>query len=64
VYINALISRRSVLERPDNQGRLRPVAANIDLMLVVFAPEPAPQPAYSIAIWSRPNTSVPSRRWC
>ena len=43
--INALISRRSVLERPDSQGRLRPVAANIDLMLVVFAPEPAPQPA-------------------
>ncbi len=43
--INALITRRNVLERPDHQGRLRPVAANIDLMLVVFAPEPAPQPA-------------------
>lgn len=43
--INALISRRNVLERPDSQGRLRPVAANIDLMLVVFAPEPAPHPA-------------------
>ena len=43
--INALIKRRSVLERPDSHGRLRPVAANVDLMLVVFAPEPAPQPA-------------------
>ena len=43
--VTALITRRNVLERPDLQGRLRPVAANIDLMLVVFAPEPAPQPA-------------------
>ena len=43
--VNALITRRNVLERPDSQDRLRPVAANIDLMLVVFAPEPAPQPA-------------------
>lgn len=43
--INALITRRNVLERPDSQGRLRPLAANIDLMLVVFATEPAPQPA-------------------
>ena len=41
--IDALIARRNVLERPDTQGRLRPVAANIDLMLIVFAPEPAPQ---------------------
>ena len=42
--ISALIERRNVLERPDIRGRLRPIAANIDLMLVVFAPEPAPQP--------------------
>lgn len=32
--------RRSVLNRPDSRGNLRPVAANIDLMLVVFAPKP------------------------
>lgn len=32
--------RHSVLSRPDNRGHLRPVAANIDLMLVVFAPKP------------------------
>lgn len=41
--IDALITRRSVLERPDGRGNLKPVAANIDLMLIVFAPEPAPQ---------------------
>ena len=41
--VDALVARRNVLQRPDLQGRLRPVAANIDLMLIVFAPEPAPQ---------------------
>ena len=41
--VDALVARRNVLQRPDPQGRLRPVAANIDLMLIVFAPEPAPQ---------------------
>jgi ribosome biogenesis GTPase len=41
--VDALVTRRNVLQRPDPQGRLRPVAANIDLMLIVFAPEPAPQ---------------------
>ena len=35
--------RHSLLERPDNFGRLKPVAANIDQMLIVIAPEPAPQ---------------------
>ena len=34
--------RRSVLQRPDARGQLRPVAANIDLMLVVIAPQPEP----------------------
>ena len=32
--------RRSVLSRPDSRGHLRPVAANIDLMLIVVAPKP------------------------
>ena len=41
--VDALVTRHNVLQRPDAQGRLRPVAANIDLMLIVFAPEPAPQ---------------------
>ena len=41
--VDAVVTRRNVLHRPDAQGRLRPVAANIDLMLIVYAPEPAPQ---------------------
>ena len=45
--VDALVTRRNVLQKPDSQGRLRPVAANIDIMLIVFAPEPAPQ-AYLI----------------
>lgn len=32
--------RHSVLSRPDPRGNLRPVAANIDLMLIVIAPKP------------------------
>ncbi len=36
--------RISILERPDNFGRLKPVAANIDQMLIVIACEPSPQP--------------------
>jgi ribosome biogenesis GTPase len=31
-----------VLERPDARGQLKPVAANIDQILIVFAVEPAP----------------------
>ena len=42
--ISSLCERSSTLERPDGQGRLRPVAANIDLMLIVFAPQPKPYP--------------------
>jgi ribosome biogenesis GTPase len=42
--ITAMIERRNALERPDGRGTLRPVAANIDLILVVFATEPALQP--------------------
>lgn len=33
--------RRSLLARPDSRGVLRPVAANVDTMLVVLAPRPA-----------------------
>lgn len=39
--IEARAERRSVLSRPDARGQLRPVAANIDLMLIVIAPAPA-----------------------
>ncbi|WP_163558891.1 small ribosomal subunit biogenesis GTPase RsgA [Halomonas sp. NO4] len=34
--------RDSVLERPDARGQLKPVAANIDQILIVFAAEPEP----------------------
>ncbi|MFG6139136.1 MULTISPECIES: small ribosomal subunit biogenesis GTPase RsgA [unclassified Halomonas] len=34
--------RASVLERPDPRGQLKPVAANIDQILIVFAVEPEP----------------------
>ncbi len=34
--------RTSVLCRPDNYGKLKPVAANVDRMLIVFAPAPVP----------------------
>lgn len=35
-------TRDNILERPDPNGRLKPVAANIDQILIVFAVEPAP----------------------
>ncbi|OBX37544.1 putative ribosome biogenesis GTPase RsgA [Halomonas elongata] len=36
--------RDNVLERPDARGRLKPVAAGIDQILIVFAVEPEPHP--------------------
>lgn len=40
--ITAILPRRNVLERPDFRGKLRPVAANIDLLIVVTSWQPAP----------------------
>ncbi|MEH6543287.1 MAG: small ribosomal subunit biogenesis GTPase RsgA [Porticoccaceae bacterium] len=40
--VTALMPRHSVLERPDHNNQPRPVAANIDLVCVVIAPEPEP----------------------
>lgn len=40
--VTALLPRQNVLERPDFRGRLRPVAANIDLLIVVTSWQPAP----------------------
>ncbi|GGY75616.1 small ribosomal subunit biogenesis GTPase RsgA [Marinobacter zhanjiangensis] len=34
--------RRTLLQRPDNFGHLKPVAANIDHIVLVIAPEPEP----------------------
>lgn len=39
--IDGLQPRRSLLQRPDPYDGLKPVAANIDLMVIVSAPQPA-----------------------
>lgn len=38
----AIKQRKSLLSRPDARGKLHAVAANIDRMFIVFAPEPKP----------------------
>ena len=38
--IEARLDRHSLLSRPDNYGKLKAVAANIDNMLIVIAPRP------------------------
>lgn len=40
--IEAIKPRRNVIERGDFRGHPRPLAANIDLLILVIAPEPAP----------------------
>lgn len=40
--IVARSERTSLLQRPDNFGQLKPVAANIDHIILVIAPEPEP----------------------
>jgi ribosome biogenesis GTPase len=40
----AVEPRTSMLQRPDAQGRLRALAANLDHIVVVLAPEPQPHP--------------------
>lgn len=36
------LPRRSILKRPSKSGELKPVAANIDLIIIVIAPQPEP----------------------
>ncbi|EAR07783.1 small ribosomal subunit biogenesis GTPase RsgA [Reinekea blandensis] len=38
--ISAVEPRRSILTRPDTRGRLRPVAANVDRIILVVSPAP------------------------
>lgn len=38
----ARLERHGLIERPDAQGRPRPVAANLDQLILVIAPEPPP----------------------
>ncbi len=41
--IEALLPRRTVISRPNSQRALRPIAANIDRLLIVIAPQPLAQ---------------------
>jgi ribosome biogenesis GTPase len=41
-YVTSQLERRSELKRPDARGQLKAVAANVDLIAIVFAPEPEP----------------------
>lgn len=43
--VTAIEPRTTVLKRPDNYGNLKPVAANVDRMLVLFASRPVPSTA-------------------
>ncbi len=40
--ICAVLPRKSLLERPDGRGKIRPVVANVDTALIVVAPTPEP----------------------
>lgn len=40
--VEKILPRRTVLTRPAHGGRIRPVAANLDQIIVVVAPEPVP----------------------
>lgn len=40
--IETRLDRNSLLQRPDNYGQLKPVAANIDRIIIVVATEPTP----------------------
>ena len=41
-YVTSQLERRSELKRPDARGQLKSVAANVDLIAIVVAPEPEP----------------------
>jgi ribosome biogenesis GTPase len=41
-YVTSQLERRSELKRPDARGQLKAVAANVDLIAIVVAPEPEP----------------------
>ena len=40
--VESILERKSLLTRPAHAGRVRPVAANLDQVMVVVAPEPEP----------------------
>lgn len=42
--VSAILPRRSLLARPDYAGRSKPLAANLDRLVIVIAPRPEPSP--------------------
>jgi ribosome biogenesis GTPase len=42
--VSAILPRRSLLARPDYSGRKKPLAANLDRLIIVIAPRPEPSP--------------------
>lgn len=40
--IEAIYDRHNIITRPDRYHKLKPVASNVDLLAIVFAPLPAP----------------------
>lgn len=40
--IEAIYDRQSIINRPDRYHKLKPIAANVDILAVVFAPLPSP----------------------
>ena len=40
--VEAVLPRTSLLSRPDPRGQLKPVAANIDFIVLVITPDPTP----------------------
>lgn len=43
--VHSRLKRHNVLERPDNFGNIKSIAANIDQAIILFAPEPVPSSA-------------------
>ena len=71
--IESVKPRTSLVSRPDRYHKLKPVAANVDILAIVFAPLPAAaptpvawrplaqRPAVSVAAWP-PDTVWPALR--
>ncbi len=51
--VMAHLPRRSLLSRPDPRGRLKPLCANVDQLVIVNAPCPAAQPPLNLDLLDR-----------
>ncbi len=62
--IVAQLPRRSEICRPDMRGLLKPVAANVDRLVIVSPRCPRLTPTSSIATWWPPSMPASSRCCC